>query len=126
MFKTMEKIIKVKNYKSKLSIYRTQTAIGEFKRIFESEISAKLNLKRVSAPLFVEDGSGLNDDLSGYEKPVSFSAGGKNLQISHKKTSSPTTPPCKEYRRSRSRGPNLQTLTASWYSIVNMPTCSMD
>lgn len=79
----MEKIKLLKNYKSKLSLYRTQTAIGQFKRIFENVLSERLNLKRVSAPLFVEKGSGLNDDLSGSETPVSFLAGGKNLQIVH-------------------------------------------
>ena len=79
----MEKIAKVTNYKSKLSLYQTQTAIGQFKRIFEKLLSERLNLKRVSAPLFVEEGSGLNDDLSGFEVPVQFNAGGKNLQIVH-------------------------------------------
>lgn len=70
-------------YKSKLSLYRTQTAIGEFKRIFEKKLSKALNLKRVSAPLFVQKGHGLNDDLSGKETPVEFVAGGKNIQIVH-------------------------------------------
>ena len=73
----------VENYKSKLSLYRTQTAIGEFKRIFEKYLNKELNLKRVSAPLFVEKGNGLNDDLSGSETPVEFCASGKNLQIVH-------------------------------------------
>ena len=75
--------MKEKNYKSVLSLYRTQTAIGEFKRIFERELSTALNLKRVSAPIFVDKTSGLNDDLSGTEKPVEFHAGGKDLQIVH-------------------------------------------
>lgn len=72
-----------KQYKSKLSVYRTQTAIGELKRIFENNLRLHLNLKRVSAPLFVERGSGLNDDLSGVEGPVEFFADGKNMQIVH-------------------------------------------
>jgi len=71
------------DYKSKLSVYRTQTAIGELKRIFENKLREALNLKRVSAPLFVERGSGLNDDLSGKETPVEFCADGKNMQIVH-------------------------------------------
>lgn len=70
-------------YKSKLSLYQTQTAIGEFKKIFEKNLAKQLNLKRVSAPIFVEKGQGLNDDLSGWERPVEFSAGGKNMQIVH-------------------------------------------
>ena len=59
-------------YKPKLSLYDTQTAIGLLKRFFEDSLSASLNLKRVSAPLFVEEGTGLNDNLNGVERPVSF------------------------------------------------------
>jgi len=59
-------------YTSLLSIYDTQKAIGLLKRLFEDRLSALLNLYRVSAPLFVAEGSGLNDDLNGYERPVSF------------------------------------------------------
>ncbi|MBR3864741.1 MAG: aspartate--ammonia ligase [Clostridia bacterium] len=79
----MKKTVIPKNYKSKLNIYRTQTAIGELKRIFESKLIENLNLKRVSAPLFVEQNSGLNDDLSGIENPVSFSANNTQIQIVH-------------------------------------------
>jgi aspartate--ammonia ligase len=61
-----------KNYKSVLSLYETQTAIGSIKRIFEAYLSRSLNLKRVSAPLFVEPQTGLNDDLNGVERPVEF------------------------------------------------------
>ena len=60
------------NYKSLLSIYDTQKAIGLLHRIFEDNLAASLNLYRVSAPLFVADNSGLNDDLNGYERPVRF------------------------------------------------------
>ena len=59
-------------YKSLLSIYDTQKAIGLLKRLFEDRLSALLNLYRVSAPLFVDDKSGLNDDLNGYERAVDF------------------------------------------------------
>ena len=59
-------------YKSILTIYDTQKAIGLLKRLFEDRLCALLNLYRVSAPLFVESGSGLNDDLSGVERAVSF------------------------------------------------------
>lgn len=59
-------------YKSLLSIYDTQKAIGLLKRLFEDRLCALLNLYRVSAPLFVEAGTGLNDDLNGVERPVSF------------------------------------------------------
>ena len=59
-------------YESILSIYDTQKAISLLKRLFEDDLGAKLNLYRVSAPLFVDSSSGLNDDLNGYERPVSF------------------------------------------------------
>lgn len=59
-------------YRSLLSIYDTQKAIGLLKRLFEDRLSALLNLYRVSAPLFVAEDSGLNDDLNGYERAVSF------------------------------------------------------
>ena len=59
-------------YTSLLSIYDTQKAISLLKRLFEDRLGALLNLYRVSAPLFVEENSGLNDNLNGYERPVSF------------------------------------------------------
>ena len=59
-------------YKSLLSIYDTQKAISLLKRLFEDRLGALLDLYRVSAPLFVEENSGLNDNLNGYERPVSF------------------------------------------------------
>lgn len=60
------------DYQSYLSLYETQTAIGLIKRTFEDVLSKALNLKRVSAPLFVDPKSGLNDDLNGTERAVSF------------------------------------------------------
>ena len=60
------------NYQSLLSIYDTQKAIGLMKRLFEDRFAAVMNLLRVSAPLFVEGKSGLNDNLNGYERPVEF------------------------------------------------------
>ena len=59
-------------YRSMLSIYDTQRAIEYIKHIFQHYMKTKMNLKRVSAPLFVEENSGLNDNLNGYERPVSF------------------------------------------------------
>ena len=59
-------------YKSLLSVYDTQKAIGLMKRLFEDTFAPALNLFRVSAPLFVDGDSGLNDNLNGYERPVSF------------------------------------------------------
>ena len=59
-------------YESILSVYDTQKAISLLKRLFEDRLGALLNLYRVSAPLFVEADSGLNDNLNGYERPVTF------------------------------------------------------
>lgn len=59
-------------YGSLLSIYDTQKAISLLKRLFEDRLAALLNLYRVSAPLFVDENSGLNDNLSGVERPVCF------------------------------------------------------
>ena len=81
----VSKIIIPQGYQSALDLYETQTAIGDMKRIFEKKLSTALNLKRVSAPLFVEPKSGLNDDLSGEERPVEFDIKeiGRNVQIVH-------------------------------------------
>ena len=68
----MSSLFVPKGYRPTLSVYETQTAIGEIKRRFEDNLSQALNLKRVSAPLFVQPSSGLNDDLNGTERPVEF------------------------------------------------------
>ena len=60
------------NYKTLLGIYDTQKAISLLKRLFEDKLCGVLSLNRVSAPIFVEAGTGLNDDLNGVERPVSF------------------------------------------------------
>ncbi len=59
-------------YKPVLSVYETQRAIEFIKQSFQKNLGSALNLKRVSAPLFVTADSGLNDDLSGGERPVGF------------------------------------------------------
>ena len=59
-------------YAPHLSLYQTQSAISLIKRVFQDALARELNLKRVSAPLFVEPSSGLNDDLNGVERPVGF------------------------------------------------------
>ena len=68
----MSKFTVPKGYHSTLSLYDTQSAIGLLKRTFEERLCLALNLKRVSAPLFVDPATGLNDDLSGVERPVRF------------------------------------------------------
>ena len=59
-------------YRPCLNSYDTQLAIGMTKRLFADVLAGELNLRRVSAPLFVEASTGLNDDLNGVERPVSF------------------------------------------------------
>ncbi len=59
-------------YQPALGLYETQKAIGLIKNIFQVKLCAALHLKRVTAPLFVDPATGLNDDLNGVERPVSF------------------------------------------------------
>ena len=68
------KVIVPENYKTPLNIRETEVAIKKLKDRFEDELSEKLNITRVSAPLFVIRNTGLNDNLSGHEHPVSFTA----------------------------------------------------
>ena len=72
-------------YRSVPDVYRTQKAIAFIKETFQSKLAQALNLKRVSAPLFVAESSGLNDNLNGYERPVSFDipAVGESAQVVH-------------------------------------------
>ena len=67
-----EKLILPENYKPELNLTQTQRGIKVIKDTFELVLGANLNLERVSAPLFVRPETGLNDDLSGVERPVSF------------------------------------------------------
>lgn len=62
-----------KDYKSALTVRQTQLAIKKVKDFFERDLAIELNLTRVSAPVFVDTASGLNDNLNGVERPVSFS-----------------------------------------------------
>lgn len=68
----MKKNIYVENYTSCLSLKETEVAIKLVKDTFENLLAIKLNLTRVSAPIFVNPNTGLNDNLNGYEKAVNF------------------------------------------------------
>lgn len=68
----MSKLVIPKNYKSELNLYDTQIAIKTVKDVFQQLLSERLHLLRVSAPLFVDPASGLNDNLNGVERPVCF------------------------------------------------------
>ncbi len=69
------------HYRSKLGIRDTERAIKTAKDGFEKRLAKALNLERVSAPIFVERTSGLNDDLNGVERPVSFDSPGLSDEI---------------------------------------------
>ncbi len=81
----MNKIFIPQGYKPTLDAYDTQRAIAYIKQSFQDEFASALNLKRVSAPLFVTENSGLNDNLNGYERAVSFDipAVGADAQVVH-------------------------------------------
>ena len=73
-------------YEPRLSVYEMQRAIEFIKRSFQKNLGSALNLKRVSAPLFVRTDTGLNDDLNGVERPVSFdvpAVDGAECQVVH-------------------------------------------
>ena len=74
-----------RGYQPKLDLYSTQHSISLIKRTFQDSLSNALNLKRVSAPLFVDPATGLNDDLNGVERPVTFDipAAGMNAAVVH-------------------------------------------
>lgn len=81
----MNKITIPEGYCPPLDNYDMQRAIAYIKSTFQKDFSEALNLKRVSAPLFVTEDSGLNDNLNGFERAVSFDipAVGKDAQIVH-------------------------------------------
>ena len=81
----MNKVYIPQGYKPVLDAYDTQRAIAYIKGTFQDEFSKALNLKRVSAPLFVTGDSGINDNLNGYERPVAFDipAVGADAQVVH-------------------------------------------
>ncbi|MDD6215295.1 MAG: aspartate--ammonia ligase [Roseburia sp.] len=68
----MDNLIIPSGYKSELNLHDTQIAIKTVKDFFQNLLALRLNLTRVSAPLFVDPESGLNDNLNGVERPVSF------------------------------------------------------
>ena len=75
-----------KNYASPLSLKQTEKAIKIIKDFFQENLAAELKLRRVTAPLFVLKGTGINDDLNGVERPVSFpikDMGGAEAEIIH-------------------------------------------
>ena len=68
----MSKLIKPSGYRALLDMRKTEQGIKLIKDFFEQNLSTELRLHRVTAPLFVLKGLGLNDDLNGVERPVTF------------------------------------------------------
>ncbi len=81
----MPKTVIPAGYRPALGLYDTQKAIGLIKQIFLEKLCGALHLKRVTAPLFVDPATGLNDDLNGVERPVTFDvpALGANAEVVH-------------------------------------------
>ena len=82
----MEATIIPKDYRPQLDLHDTQVAIKTVKDFFQNLLAERLNLQRVSAPLFVDPASGLNDNLNGVERPVTFGIkeqDGKRAEIVH-------------------------------------------
>ena len=83
--KNMELIIP-QNYDPRLSVRETQEAIKYIRDTFQKELGREMNLERISAPLFVERSSGLNDNLNGVERPVQFDLSGvpgETMEVVH-------------------------------------------
>ena len=74
----MSKLILPKDYKAYLTLPETEQAIKSIKDFFQQCLASQLRLRRVTAPLFVKSGLGINDDLNGIERPVRFAIGDMN------------------------------------------------
>ncbi len=74
------------HYDPRLNVRQTQEAIKYIRDTFQKEFGREMNLERISAPLFVEKSSGLNDDLNGVERPVAFDMAavpGETIEVVH-------------------------------------------
>ncbi len=69
------------SYQPLLDLQQTEVAIKQIKDFFQLNLATELRLRRVTAPIFVENGTGLNDDLNGIEKPVSFTIKKHNIDV---------------------------------------------
>ena len=69
------------DYQSALNLHATQVGIKTVKDFFQTLLAERLNLLRVSAPLFVDPASGMNDNLNGVERPVSFDIKGQDGRL---------------------------------------------
>jgi len=69
---SIKRLVIPRNYRPLLNLRETERAISHIKNFFQVNLSFELNLMRVTAPLFVQSGMGINDDLNGIERPVAF------------------------------------------------------
>lgn len=79
-----DKWIFPENYHTLLSPYETELAIQRLRDYFQTQLSVALNLRRVTAPILVKSGTGINDDLNGVERPLSFeikNGGGIKVEV---------------------------------------------
>ena len=94
----MSKTFIPEGYVSNLNLHETQIGIKTVKDVFQDLLAERLNLRRVSAPLFVTPESGLNDNLNGVERPVSFGVKEQNdasaVSIEETVNSEPEFDPC--------------------------------
>ena len=72
-------LILPENYDPHMTVRETQEAIKYIRDTFQREFGKEMNLERISAPLFVEKSSGLNDNLNGVERPVQFDVAGEDV-----------------------------------------------
>ena len=82
----MSKLIKPEHYTALLDVHKTEQGIKLIKDFFQQNLSTELRLRRVTAPLFVMQGLGINDDLNGVERPVTFpikDLGDKKAEVVH-------------------------------------------
>ncbi|MBN2259418.1 MAG: aspartate--ammonia ligase [Clostridiales bacterium] len=79
----MSKTMIPEGYTAALDLVETEIAIKKLKDFFQNELSKELNLLRVSAPMFVDSSTGLNDNLNGFETPVSFEFDSRRIEIVH-------------------------------------------
>ncbi len=77
----LKTLVLPKGYESALDVKMTEKAIKQVKDFFQLNLSTELRLRRVTAPLYVKSGMGINDDLNGKEKPVSFKATGMGIDL---------------------------------------------
>lgn len=114
----MEQIKIPTGYQSDLNLHDTQVAIKTVKDFFQQTLAQKLNLLRVSAPIFVAPSTGLNDNLNGVERPVCFDIKGQdeNAEIVH------SLAKWKRYALKNTAFPTVKDCIRTWLQSAGMRT----